>query len=747
MESLIFLDVETTGTDPSRHAIIEIACLKWHNGKILHRFESLIYPHGPLPNEIILLTGIHDEMLQNAPVFSEVKEKILEFIGMAPIVGHNIAFDIAFLKSHHLDLKNSQIDTVSLAHILLRKENSYALEVLMKKYGLPLRNSHRAMADTETTVDFFEFLLREIEKIPNESRDELQQILEKSPWEGKIVFEGHESIGKNGKRSKKNMQKQKENTDNGKIISKNYWSEKITEKFLKGEKFLLASEREIPWKMVKNYPLIIAYASVRKQYEMLREAQHYGLHVKFLKESYFFISPKKWRKMFQEKKLLSPEETPFFLKIALWMKETETGDREEIVLEREEYGLFENLADREGKDIFWAKALKEAQRSNIIFIHQAWLARGIEKKIIQKGKNKKRGLLIVEASRLEDTFTQALKEKYTEANLHTFLGDRVTLIFGFLGIFYERYTPEEFGGMRGNVILNETTQSSLEWRRFFEALKNLPPHPKKEEILDTLTPREGTIQWINNIANELTIHSAPIFLGEIFQQRISPFSQIILQSGALDIDKTVRFIQEILELDSTWQVIQEKMMSVMPGCRITIPDNFPEPRTEGYFKRCLKLFTEIVEKQNGKSLFILASKKTLEAMYRALLPKVKQIFNEATLLAVGHSGGLGKSIALFLENPENSVLMATHQILPRLQEIEDHLEIIVFQKIPFDPPDDPLLKARAREFENGFENYTLPRAVMKFRETFLELGKSKTLKHCYLLDSRLLTRDYGKMFL
>lgn len=189
MKSFIFLDVETTGFDPSVNHIIEIGVIRWENGKIIGRFESLARPPAlQVPYEITRLTGITNDMLKDAPRFVEIKEKIADFIGDAPIVGHNIAFDLNFLKYNHLSFKNPTIDTVQLARILLRNEASYALEVLMKKYRLPVRPSHRAMADTETTVAFFEFLLGRIREIPEELKARLDRVLKKSAWAGKTIF-------------------------------------------------------------------------------------------------------------------------------------------------------------------------------------------------------------------------------------------------------------------------------------------------------------------------------------------------------------------------------------------------------------------------------------------------------------------------------------------------------------------------------------------------------------------------------
>lgn len=188
MGPFIFLDIETTGIDPSRDRIIEIACVKWENGKILGKLESLINPRAPIPAEITILTGITDELVKDAPSFSEFKQTVIDFMGDFPVVGHNIAFDMGFLKSHHFQFKNPEIDTLHLAKILLFKETSYALEVLVKKYGAGKRTSHRAMADTLNTLDFFEFLLKKIAKMDEEKMALIKPIFAKTDWPGKLVF-------------------------------------------------------------------------------------------------------------------------------------------------------------------------------------------------------------------------------------------------------------------------------------------------------------------------------------------------------------------------------------------------------------------------------------------------------------------------------------------------------------------------------------------------------------------------------
>lgn len=523
------------------------------------------------------------------------------------------------------------------------------------------------------------------------------------------------------------------------------WDKAIIADFLSGKKILLESSAEIPLAELKKHPLVIAYHSTRQRNELLEQAKNAKLSAACLKDPHFYLSRRKFAEKISAPEINS-EETPFLLKIALWNLETETGDREEITLEREEYGMFDALADNEGpKDDFFANTLEQAGKTDIILMHQYSFARGLAERLDDRSK---RSLIIIGASYLEDSFTNAFRKKYTESTLRPFVGAKATMAFGLLGIFYDRYADPEMAGYRGNVIMDEVARSSSEWQRAFTAFENLPDFPKKQEILTTFRGEENAIQWIASFAEELSFNSASIQFGALFQKRLSPFKNALIQSEALSGDGSFGLTRELLELDSSWQEIKEKtrLFSLLD---LKIPEDFPEPFSGGYFKACIKLFMKIIEEKRGRCLFLLSSKKAVEATYQTLLPKMPKL--DVKMLAVGPSGGIGKSLALFLENPEKAVLFATNQILQHLEQFEHQIDTIVFQKIPFDPPSDPLLSRRSSFFENGFKDYTLPRAIMRFREILAELGRDKGKndqpKTCHLLDSRLLSRDYGELFI
>lgn len=757
MQNFVFLDIESTGFDASREKIIEIGCIKWCDGVIIDRFESLVNPHVPVPSEITLLTGITDADVAAAPSFNDIKEMIAAFIGDSPVVGHNIAFDAGFLRSHHLHLENPLIDTLQLARILLLKEPSYALEVVMKKYALPLRGSHRAMADTETTLDFFIFLMGLINKLPPAVQEKCKNLLSKTTWSGAAVFEAaakaclsgtcraiEDEAAASSKITTVNMSPKSANLELPKVpqhISPRYQNLSLET----GSKILCESGLIPDLSFFKNESAVMVYSSAQMRTSLMKAANEAGLTTTQIKEPQFYISPEKLAQQI-ERSEIPQEQAPFLLKIIVWQAQTLTGDREEITLEREEFGYFDAVADSEATGAYWKKCSDSLASADVILMHHQTFARGETESLKTVIGN--RHLVIMEASRLEESFTEALGSFYTESRLVPACGEKAIILFGLLGIVYEHFSDPSLAGVFNNVVINETVRASRQFQNVQDTILNLPDHSGKNALLNAIAPDPNTIAWITSTGDRILLRSAPVKIAAPFHSYAAPFRSVTLMSHGLSGDGSFGLIRGVFELGPEWQGVKASGTEhKTSSLSIIIPENFPEPFTSGYFKRNIELMTSIIDAHQGKALFLVQSKKMVEALYKALMPRAAQAGPNPTnrrLLAVGLSGGMGKSIALFKEHAEG-VLLATPQILPFLHEIEDELETVIFQKIPFDPPSDALLKARASLFSDPFNEYTLPRAITKFREVLAQLGQGSA-KKCYLLDGRLRTKAYGKLF-
>lgn len=159
------LDVETTGGSPKRERIIEIAIIKTNGEEIIDSYQTLVNPEKNIPPFVSKLTGITNEMTEQAPVFENVAEKIDQFTKGCTIVAHNAHFDYGFLKNefkyigHYYD--RYRICTVKLTQRAYPDLGGYSLDKLATYFNIEHRNRHRALGDTEATTTLFHTLLKQ----------------------------------------------------------------------------------------------------------------------------------------------------------------------------------------------------------------------------------------------------------------------------------------------------------------------------------------------------------------------------------------------------------------------------------------------------------------------------------------------------------------------------------------------------------------------------------------------------------
>ena len=157
------VDIETTGTDVAVDKITEIGAVKIKNGKIAQQFTTLINPQMPIPERIVELTGIDDELVKDKPIIDEVYADFFKFIGNSVFVGHNVEFDFRFLrtagKSLGYILDNRTLDTLALSRKILTKLSHHKLNQVCDYYGIVFHH-HRAMADAYATAELLLELLK-----------------------------------------------------------------------------------------------------------------------------------------------------------------------------------------------------------------------------------------------------------------------------------------------------------------------------------------------------------------------------------------------------------------------------------------------------------------------------------------------------------------------------------------------------------------------------------------------------------
>ena len=156
------LDIETTGLSFRTEKITELGAVIYKNGEVLREFECFVNPEKPIPEEVVEVTHITDEMVKDAETIENVLPKFLEFIGDRIIVAHNADFDVGFIKYNAekigIKLENTYIDTLRLAKDLFPDYKRYKLGIIADKLGIRVDVAHRALDDVITLVKVFKVM-------------------------------------------------------------------------------------------------------------------------------------------------------------------------------------------------------------------------------------------------------------------------------------------------------------------------------------------------------------------------------------------------------------------------------------------------------------------------------------------------------------------------------------------------------------------------------------------------------------
>ena len=179
-EIFVCLDCESTGLDPAKDRIVEIAITKFTFNELLSSYETLIDPECDIPQTSQDIHKISQEMITGKPKIREILPKVLDLIGSYPIVGHGINFDISLIAN---EAKRAQIPTqiLSQTHVdTLRLARLYgespvnSLERLRQHFNIASEGAHRAMNDVVVNIEVFKHLVHSYKTL-----DQVLKILQK----------------------------------------------------------------------------------------------------------------------------------------------------------------------------------------------------------------------------------------------------------------------------------------------------------------------------------------------------------------------------------------------------------------------------------------------------------------------------------------------------------------------------------------------------------------------------------------
>ena len=261
-------------------------------------------------------------------------------------------------------------------------------------------------------------------------------------------------------------------------------------------------------------------------------------------------------------------------------------------------------------------------------------------------------------------------------------------------------------------------------------------------------PSHQEIYWLTVGAQdqEITLHTAPLHVGELLDSLLwSQKDCLVLTSATLATEGTFDYVQERLGLEDAKELLVGSPFDYQSSTLVYIPDDIPEPGRPGYQKAVEQALLALGKATQGRALVLFTSHNAVRSTYQSIVSPLEE--EGITVLGHGIDGTPRQLIERFKANPKAMVL-GTSSLWEGVDVVGEALSVLVIGKLPFAVPTDPIFAARSEAFEDAFSQYAVPQTVLKFKQGFGRLIRSKTDRGVVvILDRRLSTKSYGRAFL
>lgn len=266
-------------------------------------------------------------------------------------------------------------------------------------------------------------------------------------------------------------------------------------------------------------------------------------------------------------------------------------------------------------------------------------------------------------------------------------------------------------------------------------------------LLSAPEDKDDNIRWLDIARRSFRIHETPLHIGNALSDFFSDKQQSrIFTSATLSIDGSFNHFQSLMGLpDSVESCRWDSPFDFYNQAVLYVPEGMPAPADDGFAQAMFDAVLPLIEASHGHAFLLFTSFKIMQLVYEQL-----QKHDSFNVLVQGETNKTDLLNA-FMQT-DNSVLLGTMSFWEGVDVAGDQLRLVVIDKLPFESPYDPVVKARLAAMqdagENPFMQYQVPRAVITLRQGAGRLIRSQRDQGVLMLcDSRLRGTRYGKIFL
>ncbi len=259
---------------------------------------------------------------------------------------------------------------------------------------------------------------------------------------------------------------------------------------------------------------------------------------------------------------------------------------------------------------------------------------------------------------------------------------------------------------------------------------------------------DDKVRWLEVYHHSLQLNSTPLSIADIFEKQIGSTARAwVFTSATLAVKQDFSHYQSEMGLLKAVTACWDSPFDYEKQALLYVPGSLPEPNSEGYTEAVIQAALPMLDASRGRAFLLFTSLRAMQRAHEILIDEFEQRGWNYPLLLQGE-GSRNELLTRFREHG-NAVLLGSQSFWEGVDVRGEALSLVIIDKLPFAPPDDPVLAARiaqiTKQGRNAFMEYQLPRTIITLKQGAGRLIRDETDRGVLMIcDPRLITKQYGK---
>ena len=256
------------------------------------------------------------------------------------------------------------------------------------------------------------------------------------------------------------------------------------------------------------------------------------------------------------------------------------------------------------------------------------------------------------------------------------------------------------------------------------------------------------VRWLEVFHHSLQLNTTPLSIADIFEKQIGGSARAwIFTSATLAVKQNFSLYQTEMGLLNAKTACWDSPFDYAEHALLYVPQNLPEPNSEGYTEAVVQAALPLIEASKGRAFLLFTSLRAMQRAHEILQAEFDRRGWDYPLMLQGE-GSRSELLTRFRDHG-NAVLLGSQSFWEGVDVRGEALSLVVIDKLPFAPPDDPVLAARIEQLKkqghNAFMEYQLPRAIITLKQGAGRLIRDEADRGVLMIcDPRIITKHYGK---